>query len=102
MPDEHSNTGDPAVGSTRLLAECRARYERTLEIYEEAKASPENKRSGWTAMMQGQLAVWNEVIALVTANSMFGPKSPDQRAVPLVPMLSCANFDGAGSALSTG
>ena len=32
---------------------------------------------------------------LLLLNSMFGPKFPDQWAVPLVPMLSCANSDGA-------
>ena len=56
------------VSSERLLAAGRDRQRETKKIYDEGKHSEGNQRSGWCAMMQGRLDVWDEVLRLIAAN----------------------------------
>ena len=94
MHDEHSKTSDPAVGSTRLLADLESRVDAAWSAYIAACQKARRDREAIDATVYEARHKWDELNRelkqATSANSMVGPRSHDQWAIPLDPKLSCA------------
>ena len=102
MKSEQSNKqgGTPAVGSTAWLEQL------TAEAYEVGRKIAAGKNPGYgyerkwpeicLASQAGFRAMVRFIVKRLRSNSMFGPKSPAERAVPRDSMISWANDEPAG------